>query len=192
MVTIQQILFGNSIGFWDQLDETGPKPHCAAKISIRLINIAQIALLALELVDVGRGTLHIHAAVLGNHVVQGLIDILRHAAGIATNIEMAAILQPGIQLLAVFPHAGLHVPTGEVRCFPKNTSDALTSGGTYAIAGAVERMYQHLAEHCGAEPMCIMAGGAGWKMSPSMTRPFELINNLIFDGLLVMAEKRWG
>jgi hypothetical protein len=23
-------------------------------------------------------------------------------------------------------------------------------------------------------------------------RPFELINNLIFDGLLVMAEKRWG
>ena len=88
--------------------------------------------------------------------------------------------------------AGLHVPTGDVKSFPKNTSDALTSGGTYAIAGAVERMYQHLAEHCGAEPMCIMAGGAGWKMSPSMTRPFQLINNLIFDGLLVMAEKRWG
>ena len=88
--------------------------------------------------------------------------------------------------------AGLHVPTGEVKRFPKNTSDALTSGGTYAIAGAVERMYQHLAEHCGVEPMCIMAGGAGWKMSPSMTRPFQLINNLIFDGLLVMAEKRWG
>ena len=88
--------------------------------------------------------------------------------------------------------AGLHVPTGEVKCFPKNTSDALTSGGTYAIAGAVERMYQHLAEHCNAEPMCIMAGGAGWKMSPSMTRPFTLINNLIFDGLLVMAQKRWG
>ena len=88
--------------------------------------------------------------------------------------------------------AGLHVPTGEVKCCPKNTSDALTSGGTYAIAGAVERMYQHLAEHCKANPMCIMAGGAGWKMAPSMTRPFTLINNLIFDGLLVMAQKRWG
>ncbi|RGE46032.1 type III pantothenate kinase [Comamonas testosteroni] len=88
--------------------------------------------------------------------------------------------------------AGLHVPTGDVKLFPKNTSDALTSGGTYAIAGAVERMYQHLAEHCGSDPMCIMAGGAGWKMSPSMTRPFLLVNNLIFDGLLVMAEKRWS
>ncbi len=45
--------------------------------------------------------------------------------------------------------AGLHVPTGEVREFPTNTSDALTSGGTYAIAGAVERMVQHVRSHCG-------------------------------------------
>ena len=36
--------------------------------------------------------------------------------------------------------AGLRVPTGEVCEFPTNTSDALTSGGTFAIAGAVERM----------------------------------------------------
>lgn len=86
--------------------------------------------------------------------------------------------------------AGLHVPTGEVRPFPTNTSDALTSGGTYAIAGAVERMVQHLTQHCGAEPMCMMTGGAGWKMAPSMTRSFELVDNLIFDGLLEIAARR--
>ncbi len=88
--------------------------------------------------------------------------------------------------------AGLHVPTGEVRPFPTNTSDALTSGGTYAIAGAVERMYQHLLQHSGQEPACIMTGGAGWKMAPSMTRPFELVDNLIFDGLLEIASRRFG
>ncbi|NMM78996.1 type III pantothenate kinase [Rhodococcus sp. SRB_17] len=87
--------------------------------------------------------------------------------------------------------AGLHVPTGEVRLFPTNTSDALTSGGTYAIAGAVERMVQHLKAHCGAEPVCMMTGGAGWKMAPSMTRPFELVDNLIFDGLLEIAARRF-
>jgi type III pantothenate kinase len=87
--------------------------------------------------------------------------------------------------------AGLHVPTGEVREFPTNTSDALTSGGTYAIAGAVECMVQHVRAHCGAEPKCIMTGGAGWKMAPSMTRPFELVDNLIFDGLLQMAKDRF-
>ena len=88
--------------------------------------------------------------------------------------------------------AGLHVPTGDVRDFPTNTSDALTSGGTYAIAGAVERMVQHVQRHCGAEPACIMTGGAGWKMEPHMTRSFELVDNLIFDGLLELAQHRFG
>ncbi len=91
--------------------------------------------------------------------------------------------------------AGLHVPTGEVRDFPTNTSDALTSGGTFAIAGAVERMVQHVRAHCQVngqtvEPTCIMTGGAGWKMAPSMTVPFELVDNLIFDGLLEIAALR--
>jgi len=88
--------------------------------------------------------------------------------------------------------AGLHVPTGEVRPFPTNTSDALTSGGTYAIAGACERMVQHLREHTGLEPLCFMTGGAGWKMAPSMSIQFELVDNLIFDGLLSLSQARFG
>ncbi|MDE2606426.1 MAG: type III pantothenate kinase [Burkholderiales bacterium] len=86
--------------------------------------------------------------------------------------------------------AGLHVPTGEVREFPTNTSDALTSGGTFAIAGAIERMVQHVRRRCGAEPACYMTGGAGWKMAPHMSVPFELVESLIFDGLLVIAQSR--
>ena len=86
--------------------------------------------------------------------------------------------------------AGLHVPTGDVVEFPTNTSDALTSGGTFAIAGACERMFQHLFKRCAAEPLCLMTGGAGWKMLPAMTRPFELIESMIFDGLLVISERR--
>ncbi len=88
--------------------------------------------------------------------------------------------------------AGLHVPTGDVREFPTNTSDALTSGGTYAIAGAVECMVRNVRQHCGAEPMCFMTGGAGWKMAPSLSVHFELVESLIFDGLLVIAQQRYG
>jgi type III pantothenate kinase len=88
--------------------------------------------------------------------------------------------------------AGLHVPTGEVSEFPTNTSDALTSGGTFAIAGAVERMVQHVRHHCGSEPKCTMTGGAGWKMAPSMSAPIELVDNLIFDGLLQIAALRFN
>ena len=88
--------------------------------------------------------------------------------------------------------AGLHVPTGDVREFPTNTSDALTSGGTYAIAGAIERMVQHLRHHCGTEPVCFMTGGAGWKMAPYLSVRCELVESLIFDGLLEMAQRRYA
>lgn len=88
--------------------------------------------------------------------------------------------------------AGLHVPTGDVRDFPTNTSDALTSGGTYAIAGAVQRMVDNLARHCGEPPLCLMTGGAGWKMAPSMAGEVHLVDSLIFDGLLEIASRRFG
>jgi type III pantothenate kinase len=87
--------------------------------------------------------------------------------------------------------AGLHVPTGEVKDFPTNTSDALTSGGTFAIAGAVQRMVENTTRHCGEAPECIMTGGAGWKMGPSMSVNFELVEGLIFDGLLEIASQRF-
>ena len=87
--------------------------------------------------------------------------------------------------------AGLHVPTGEVQRFPVNTSDGLMSGGTFAMAGAIERMHRHLERHCKASPVTLMTGGAGWKMAPSLSTPFELVENLIFDGLLRMARERF-
>ena len=88
--------------------------------------------------------------------------------------------------------AGLHVPTGEVRDFPTNTSDALTSGGTFAITGAVQRMVDNITRHCGEKPECIMTGGAGWKVAPSMSVKFELVEGLIFDGLLEIASRRFA
>ena len=88
--------------------------------------------------------------------------------------------------------AGLHVPTGDVRDFPTNTSDALTSGGTFAIAGAVQRMIDNVRRHCGEVPECVMTGGAGWKMAPSMSVRFDLVESLIFDGLLEIASHRFA
>lgn len=83
--------------------------------------------------------------------------------------------------------AGLKVPTGEVHDFPTNTSDALMSGGTDAIAGAIERSLRRLRRHTGREPVLIMSGGA----SPRLMHVGELsprvVENLIFEGLLTLA-----
>jgi type III pantothenate kinase len=56
----------------------------------------------------------------------------------------------------------------------------------------VECLVQHLRQHSGLEPDCIMTGGAGWKMAPSMSNRFELVESLIFDGLLEIASRRYG
>ncbi len=86
--------------------------------------------------------------------------------------------------------AGLRVPTGEVRDFPANTSDALTSGGTYAITGAIERLHRHLWARSGEKPLTLMTGGAGWKVAPWLDVEHELIDTLIFDGLLALQSHR--
>ena len=86
--------------------------------------------------------------------------------------------------------AGLRVPTGEVRDFPTNTSDALTSGGTFAITGAIERMHRHLQQRCGMAPLTLVTGGAGWKVAPALAIEHELVESLIFDGLLEVARAR--
>lgn len=80
--------------------------------------------------------------------------------------------------------AGLHAPTGEVVDFPTNTSDALMSGGANAMAGAIQRMYLHLARHTREEPMLLMTGGAAVKLAPITDLPFEMAETLIFEGLL--------
>jgi type III pantothenate kinase len=83
--------------------------------------------------------------------------------------------------------AGLKVPTGEIVEFPTNTSDALMSGGAYAIAGAVQRQYHRLRERTGQEPLLLMGGGAAVKLAPITDLPIEMVESLVFDGLLAIA-----
>jgi type III pantothenate kinase len=86
--------------------------------------------------------------------------------------------------------ANLKVPTGEVVDFPTNTSDALMSGGADAIAGAVERQVRRLRARTGVEPMLLMTGGAAVKLAPITDLPFETVETLIFEGLLLMQNHR--
>jgi type III pantothenate kinase len=86
--------------------------------------------------------------------------------------------------------AGLRVPTGEVREFPANTSDALMSGGASGIAGAIERMHRQLHHRCGVVPRVIVSGGAATKLAQIIDLPVEEVDTLVFDGLLRLAVDR--
>jgi type III pantothenate kinase len=139
-----------------------------------------------RILNAGQGTRPLVVVMVGTAVTVEAID--------ASGTFLGGFILPGhgIMLKALESGtAGLHVPTGDVVPFPTNTSDALTSGGTFAITGAIERMISHLREHSKQEPLCLMTGGAGWKVAPSMGCEFELVDNLIFDGLLAIAEQRF-
>ena len=51
-------------------------------------------------------------------------------------------------------------------------------------------MVENPSRHCGEAPVVYMTGGAGWKMAPSMSTEVELVESLIFDGLLHIASQR--
>ena len=86
--------------------------------------------------------------------------------------------------------AGLKVPTGETHDFPTNTSDALMSGGVFAIAGAVERQYKRLQTLAGAAPALLITGGAAVKLAPALDLAFEIVDSLLFEGLLGIEAAR--
>lgn len=87
--------------------------------------------------------------------------------------------------------AGLKAPTGEAVDFPTNTSDALMSGGTDAIAGAIERMHHKLRRQTGMAPRLIMSGGAAVKLAPTLNGlHVEMVDTLIFEGLLQLQSRR--
>jgi type III pantothenate kinase len=110
-----------------------------------------------------------------------------------TGLFLGGLILPGfgvMQAALEMGTAGLRVPTGEVVDFPTNTSDALMSGGVNAMAGAIERMYRKLRAKTGQEPVLMMSGGASPKLSPITDVKFEVMERLVFDGLLALQSHR--
>lgn len=106
---------------------------------------------------------------------------------------LGGLILPGFGLMQRALELGtsaLKVPTGEVVDFPTNTSDALMSGGVNAMAGAVERQHRKLRERCGAEPLLLMSGGAAPKLRTVTDLPFDVVEGLVFEGLLHIQSRR--
>lgn len=51
-------------------------------------------------------------------------------------------------------------------------------------------MHRHLRERTGLQPLTLMTGGAGWKVAPHLEIEHELVEGLIFDGLLALQAHR--
>ena len=99
------------------------------------------------------------------------------------------LILPGIDLMlrALADNtAGLRTPPGSFHDFPTTTADALFSGAVQAACGAIEQMRNRVRGH-GPEVTCYLAGGSAPDLSPHLAAPVELVENLVLEGVLVLA-----
>ena len=103
---------------------------------------------------------------------------------------LGGIIVPGLMLMhRALNYATAQLPAGqgEYQTFPCSTANAITSGAMEACAGAVARMYVHLSDKAGDVPRCIGSGGAMHALAPHLPFPVSINDNLVLDGLLVIA-----
>ena len=100
------------------------------------------------------------------------------------------IILPGLQLMlhALAENtAALRMPPGRYHDFPINTADALASGAMQAVCGAIEQMRRRLDAE-GPLPKAFLSGGAAADIAPHLTPPVEVVDNLVLEGVLALAQ----
>ena len=85
--------------------------------------------------------------------------------------------------------AGLRLTEGEFHDFPRATPDAITSGAIQAGAGAVARLREDMAKGGPAPALIVLSGGAAAELAPHLPIAFEVRENLVLDGLVLIAAR---
>lgn len=80
--------------------------------------------------------------------------------------------------------ADLPASAGEYRDLPRNTFDAIASGCLDATLGAIERMFRRVENR---DALCLLSGGAAASVSPRLALPHRVVDNLVLEGLAVIA-----
>jgi type III pantothenate kinase len=85
--------------------------------------------------------------------------------------------------------AALRVAPGRVLDFPTSTADALATGAVRAVCGAIGQMRAQLRRE-DTVVKCYLTGGAAHDVAPHLTGPLEVVDNLVLEGVLVLATER--
>jgi type III pantothenate kinase len=85
--------------------------------------------------------------------------------------------------------AGLRLTEGAFDPFPTSTPDAITTGALQAAIGALARMREAMARHGVPAERLILSGGAAAEIEPHLPMPATLNDNLVLDGLALIARE---
>jgi type III pantothenate kinase len=117
------------------------------------------------------------------------------SCGTATTVDalsdegefLGGLILPGIELMQrslCGATAQLEPGRGSYAAFPLNTADAMFSGAVQAVCGAIERQHGLL----GAAPV-VLGGGAAESLRGRLNLPLRLEDNLVLQGLWLIARE---
>ena len=129
------------------------------------------------------------------HLVRGKCMVVN--CGTAITIDtlseqgkfIGGLILPGVELMRhslVAATNQLRPEQGSYTKFPLNTADALFSGTIQACCGAIERQYALLD---GDSAPVVLSGGAAGILHKSLKLPLRVVDNLVLQGLLLIAQE---
>lgn len=138
------------------------------------------------------------AAMIGARQLLGTMPALVVVCGTATTIDFLSaegefkggVILPGVGLMLRALHdntAALPDADGEYTEYPTQTVDAIVSGCQHAQAGAIERVF-HLHSADAPALTCLISGGAARALSPRLSIPHQVHDNLVLEGLYRISQ----
>jgi type III pantothenate kinase len=131
-----------------------------------------------------------HAAGGGHKLVVNAGTALTVDALTAEGRFLGGIIVPGPALMRRALDrgtAGLRLTEGTYADFPGTTPDAITSGALQACVGAITRMAEAMAARGSPAARVILSGGAAGEIAGLLPMPHAILENLVLDGLVVIA-----
>lgn len=132
---------------------------------------------------IGARALHPAACLVINAGTATTVDLLD-----ADGLFRGGLILPGEHLMRrslARDTAQLPFAEGRFAAAPRNTADAIVSGCLNAQAGAVERMFRHIAGE--PQALCLLSGGGAEALAGLLDIPCRRVDNLVLKGLAVAA-----
>ena len=108
---------------------------------------------------------------------------------------LGGLIVPGMGLMKASlasGTSGVAQLEGTLQDFPTSTGDAVQSGMLAAMAGAVMRQCELLAQREGIEPVLLLSGGDAQAMQETLSGKGEILDNLVLEGLVFFAKDNAG
>jgi len=128
------------------------------------------------------------------HLVRGKCMVVNCGTAITIDALSAqgkfigGLILPGVELMQrslVAATDQLRLEQGGYAAFPLNSADALFSGAIQACCGAIERQYALLGDD--SAPV-VLSGGAAGALHKNLKLPLRIVDNLVLQGLLLIAQ----